>query len=497
MTLTAAEVWRDYNTDGVPASGARQPDKREIRSWATLVEAINGGGGPSLGYATKAFLVADLAHAANSLAVVYNDATAGNNGLYVKSGVSGSGSWTRIGDLPSSVIRFDVTGGSANAIEVSAIETPSQPGSKLYLMTPVAQNTDAVTVEVNGGAAVSVKNAFGFNLASGSLLAGSQVLMAWATDHYQLLISANVDAGAILAGAQAAAVEAQNAAIDAAASAASLTYATQVEAEAGSSNAKLMSPLRTVQLIIKRSEAIYLDDYGAIGDGLDSSGSVNRTAFINAVAALPSRGGSIFVPNAQFHVDGNILNNVNGRSIRIYGPGSPNAALDTQTATIVLTASAGSLIAAQGTEGLELDHLNLAYNNASFSGHLIDLAQGSGGVMTGFVHIHHFRAGGLTGFASAESLVSTASRLKVVIEHGYMNSAVTAIVGDQNNGLTAVNSVNIHDIWFQSTSHAPVLVGGSSWNVDFCIFEPRLDGAASAVETIVPVVDSFNFTRNR
>lgn len=33
-----AEVWRDYATDGVPASGAHDPIKADIRAWALLVE---------------------------------------------------------------------------------------------------------------------------------------------------------------------------------------------------------------------------------------------------------------------------------------------------------------------------------------------------------------------------------------------------------------------------------------------------------------------------
>lgn len=35
--LTAAEVWRDHNLDGVPGSGVREPPKAEVRQWATDV----------------------------------------------------------------------------------------------------------------------------------------------------------------------------------------------------------------------------------------------------------------------------------------------------------------------------------------------------------------------------------------------------------------------------------------------------------------------------
>jgi hypothetical protein len=39
VTPTGATVWRDYITDGVPASGANNPDKAEIRDWAASLEA--------------------------------------------------------------------------------------------------------------------------------------------------------------------------------------------------------------------------------------------------------------------------------------------------------------------------------------------------------------------------------------------------------------------------------------------------------------------------
>jgi hypothetical protein len=57
---------------------------------------------------------------------------------------------------------------------------------------------------VNGGLPVEIKNAFSVSLASGSLLLNNTLVMAWVVDHYQLLISANVDASAILAAAVAA-----------------------------------------------------------------------------------------------------------------------------------------------------------------------------------------------------------------------------------------------------------------------------------------------------
>ena len=104
MTQTAAEVYRDYETTGVPASGPHKPIKAEIRALLGMYESLFGSVG--LGYATRALLYADLNHAANTLAIVYADPNPAYNGIYQKSGASGSGSWARVGDTPNDVIRL-------------------------------------------------------------------------------------------------------------------------------------------------------------------------------------------------------------------------------------------------------------------------------------------------------------------------------------------------------------------------------------------------------
>ncbi|WP_086733781.1 hypothetical protein [Erythrobacter colymbi] len=55
-----------------------------------------------LAKANKAALDADLAHAADSVALVFNDATAINNGWYRKVGASGVGNWTQFEELARS-----------------------------------------------------------------------------------------------------------------------------------------------------------------------------------------------------------------------------------------------------------------------------------------------------------------------------------------------------------------------------------------------------------
>lgn len=101
ITARATAAFNDYNIAGVPNSGAKEPIKAEIRSlFATIdaaLEGIGAAGGATVFKTTRALLNADLAHPAGRVALVYADPTADNNDFYLKSGTSGSGSWTKLG----------------------------------------------------------------------------------------------------------------------------------------------------------------------------------------------------------------------------------------------------------------------------------------------------------------------------------------------------------------------------------------------------------------
>lgn len=221
LLKTAAEIFRRYVTAGVPASGPNPVVKDDVIAWGTFLETMlnAGAGAAGLAYATLSALSADLTHGANTSAIVYNDVSPGNNGFYVKSGASGAGSWSRVGDLPSVIVPLTVTGGTANAIAATGPETPLQPGRKLFLLTPIANNTDATTLNYNNQGALPVRSAFGTALIGGELLINSPILMLGAADHFTLLLSTNVDADGILASAQAAQVAAADSASDSADSA--------------------------------------------------------------------------------------------------------------------------------------------------------------------------------------------------------------------------------------------------------------------------------------
>ena len=80
---TAAEVYRAFAADGVPASGENKPSKTEIVNLFGLVERQVAGAVAGLKfYATKAALDADTQQPFGALAYVYDDATPANNAVY-------------------------------------------------------------------------------------------------------------------------------------------------------------------------------------------------------------------------------------------------------------------------------------------------------------------------------------------------------------------------------------------------------------------------------
>lgn len=93
------ETYRDFNTDGVKASGVYNPEKSDQRALGGLIEealaAIGLGSMVAVAYSTSAELDGDLAHDPDTVGLVYSDADPAANGLYVKSGGSGAGAWAQ------------------------------------------------------------------------------------------------------------------------------------------------------------------------------------------------------------------------------------------------------------------------------------------------------------------------------------------------------------------------------------------------------------------
>ncbi|TGP50313.1 hypothetical protein EN873_24380 [bacterium M00.F.Ca.ET.230.01.1.1] len=214
MVNLVATVWRDFVTDGVPASGPWAPRKSDVRQWGAYLESLatlsytNGKV-----YPTKAALDADLAPAANTPALVIGDGA--NDGLYMKVGATMAGSWTRLVDfVPGTQIvhAVDAGAGTPNAIIATSSISLSPSGSQLVRLDVFEANTGPVSVAFNGAAPIPIKTASGSDPVSGGLAPGA-VLGTISGGTFRLL--SDQASAAVMAAAEASAAAASASATDA------------------------------------------------------------------------------------------------------------------------------------------------------------------------------------------------------------------------------------------------------------------------------------------
>ena len=118
--------------------------------------------GSAIVYDTQAHLYADLAHGAGTIGLVYSDGTAANNGLYAKSGASGSGAWALTGYVFQQPIHLGNLG-----TDITALLAQSMPAESGYLWAVIdALARIAIGVKTDGS--VTIPN---LNYAAGSITA--------------------------------------------------------------------------------------------------------------------------------------------------------------------------------------------------------------------------------------------------------------------------------------------------------------------------------------
>jgi len=308
MALSAATVWRDYEADGIPSSGPHKVKKSDVRAIHAGIDSIinaflsNGG----LIFASKASLDADLAHAANSMAWVLGDATVANNGIYRKIGGSGSGSWTRVADLPFSfIIASDIGAGTANAIQATTSIPVS--GSALVWTNIFEDNTSSpVTISFNGGTPLTIKTNTGNNVAAGGLVSGMIVMGIVSGATFRLV--SDQASSAIVAAAEAAQAAAEAAAAEAVGLVGLAATALQPATGKTSFQTKALAMAATIAGSVKRISTQFLNPTYASIPTLVGGGEYKRVS-LAALGAYPAS--SYFRTVDRFMPDGT-ADNTNG-----------------------------------------------------------------------------------------------------------------------------------------------------------------------------------------
>lgn len=93
-------IYRDYNSNGVPASGPYNPRKSDMRLWGAAIgnaiaQVLGVASVGAVGFEQQSGLYADLNYAQGTIGEVLLD-TGSKNGTYLKIGNSGTGSWSQV-----------------------------------------------------------------------------------------------------------------------------------------------------------------------------------------------------------------------------------------------------------------------------------------------------------------------------------------------------------------------------------------------------------------
>ena len=220
-------------------------------------------------------------------------------------------------------------------------------------------------------------------------------------------------------------------------------------------------------------------------------------ALQSALTTLPAVGGTLCLAAGTYHCSGT-LDFTNRLAMSLRAEGYSRASNDTQTVNLVYTAAAGSLINADGTRGLDIAGLNLAYSHPSYMDTLIALHQVSGATNTAWIYLYDNRIGGLsTSSKAARSLIAMERAYAVTLERNTFLNAAVAIRGAQLSVINA-NGVSIrNNLFLQGFTDTHVKAGGQAWTVEGNIYEPiTRAGEASAFDTTAVGVRGLRYRAN-
>lgn len=199
----AREVFAGLDASGQP----RAPSLLDASEWGSAIELLSSVGassGGALGFTTLANLNQNLQYPPSTTAWVVADGLATSNAVYTKVGAAGLGSWQFITKLPYNYVPLSVTGGTANAIELTAsIRVAGALFEYLYIFTPAVTNTGAVTIKINNEPFASLKDNGGSALAAGYLVADAPTLFVFNGVEFRTLCDARFNVNPLATSAAA------------------------------------------------------------------------------------------------------------------------------------------------------------------------------------------------------------------------------------------------------------------------------------------------------
>jgi len=233
-----------------------------------------------------------------------------------------------------------------------------------------------------------------------------------------------------------------------------------------------ISELRTA----RDNSGIYnIKDYGAKGDG-----ATDDTAAIQSVIdTLGPTGGTILFPAGNFICASTLTVAAAQRGVNFVGLGGKSSGATTET-MLTYTGAGTSFISARNTSAFSIENIYILYNNASFTGILIDVRGGNGGpdAAYGVIRDCHLVKSGSGG--SAAALIALSKNIIMKIENCMLSGGDVQILGRDDSTTDYCNGLEIDHCTFRNAAVAAIKNAGEAWSINNCIFETIAGGKAGA-----------------
>lgn len=212
--------------------------------------------------------------------------------------------------------------------------------------------------------------------------------------------------------------------------------------------------------------------YGAVGDGTTDDSTNIQTA----ITAAKTNGGVVYFPPGTYKIATTLNCDSNTLGFSLIGAGGGNHYSSTPSVLLYTGSTGGAtggLIRFNSAFGFEVAHLGFQYNNASFTGDLVNLDGNPSSADTQDFHIHHCSSKYAGAGNTARSIIRLNKAVIGQIDHCHLTGAANTIrVGDP--GGSYVVSLAIEYSTFNFSTDAHILVGSAdaeSIQINYCTFE--------------------------
>jgi hypothetical protein len=212
--------------------------------------------------------------------------------------------------------------------------------------------------------------------------------------------------------------------------------------------------------------------YGAVGDGVtDDTGAIQ-----SAIDSIGPGGGTVFFPSDYIFRCAGTLVLDNREGIRLLGgrvgAGNP---IDPTPPTLLFTGTGASFLSLHSVVSVGLRSLCIRYNNAAFSGDLVDFDWSALNRDPVFIRIEDCSFAGILPARNARSLVRLNRTIVCAIRDCWFGYAGVGILGGSPH---YSNAIQVEDCCFNYQSVSAIKNAVDCWLIQGCTFEPRFDGSA-------------------